>query len=517
MRNNEHSLILIVIIFMLLCFESITASSVLAPSLQEKIKTASKGQMLPVIVTFSPQTDIKKNNNHSIKAFREIAVTSLKQNARLSQKAVKDFLRSKNMKEPVSLWSINSLSLKAPVSVISELELLDGVVDIRYDDIVELSVFNQNVSTLSVAQSNIQLINVSPLWDMGFTGSGVVVAVLDSGVDFLHPDLSAKWRGGNNSWYDPYNFTLEPYDVDGHGTNVTGVIVGGDNSGITIGAAFDAQWIAAKIFDDSNEASYSKIHQCLQWLLDPDGDPSTDDCPDIVNNSWGITDAVGQCETEFLPDIQLLQQLGIIVVCSAGNSGPGESTSLSPANYPELLSVGSVNSSKIVSTFSSRGPTPCGSEIFPSLSAPGVSVNTTDLTFGGVIPLSYTYTSGTSIAAPHIAGAAALLKQAFGRASALEIIEALKYTAEDLGESGPDYDYGYGFVDVAAAYEYLRDEVCVADINDSGSVDLVDLNLLTQKWLVPCILCPEDIVIDGIVDVFDLGELAAEYSMGGCR
>jgi bacillopeptidase F len=333
----------------------------------------------------------------------------------------------------------------------------------------------------------------------------------------MHRDLAPKWRGGYNSWYDPYNFTLEPYDVNGHGTNVAGVIVGGDSGGDIIGTAYGAQWIAAKIFSDTNAAQYSRIHQSLQWLLDPDGDPSTDDAPDIVNNSWGIVDGVGQCETEFLPDIQLLQQLGIIVVCSAGNAGPGSSTSLSPANYPDLLSVGSVSGSKVVSLFSSRGPSPCGSEIFPSLCAPGSSIRTSDLTGGGVLPLSYTYASGTSIAAPHIAGAAALLLEAFPKAESSEIIGALKYSCEDLGQSGPDYDYGYGLANVSASYDYLKAEICYADVDNSGYVGISDLKLIAEVWLTSCGLCPEDIVKDGFVNDLDIAELAREYSMPGCR
>jgi len=238
-----------------------------------------------------------------------------------------------------------------------------------------------------------------------------------------------------------------------------GLMVGGDAGGTAIGVAPGAQWIAVKIFNDAGTASYSAIHDGFQWLLDPDGQPGTDDAPDVVNNSWGFADAVNSCITEFQPDIQALRAADIAVVVSAGNTGPNSSTSVSPANYQESLSVGAVYSDLSVALFSGRGPSACGGGIYPVLVAPGVNVRTADLTYGGIFPDSYATVSGTSFAAPHIAGALALLRSAFLDLTSSSLGQALRDSAEDLGTVGADNDYGYGLINVAAAYESLGDPV----------------------------------------------------------
>ena len=167
----------------------------------------------------------------------------------------------------------------------------------------------------------------------------MVVANLDSGVDATHPDLAGRWRGGTDSWFDPYGeHPATPTDLTGHGTATMGIMVGGDAGGTSVGMAPGATWIAARIFNDSGMATATAIHAALQWVLDPDGNPATADAPQVVNNSW----AYGSpgCNLEFQPDLQALRAAGIVPVFAAGNYGPGASTSVSPANYPEALAVG---------------------------------------------------------------------------------------------------------------------------------------------------------------------------------
>jgi len=204
--------------------------------------------------------------------------------------------------------------------VIKELVNHPLVQSIRLDKIISLSEFLPAVRSEPVERDfdDIGVSGPNGLWDMGFRGQGVVVASMDSGVDVNHPDLINRWRGGNNSWFDP-------------------------NGDTPIGAAPEAKWIAVKIFNDAGDAPLSGIHQGFQWLLDPDGNSLTDDAPDVVNNSWGLLDQVNECVEEFSPDLQALKAAGIAVVFAAGNMGPDPSTSLSPANNPEGFAVGAVD------------------------------------------------------------------------------------------------------------------------------------------------------------------------------
>ena len=219
----------------------------------------------------------------------------------------------------------------------------------------------------------------------------------------------------------------------------------------------DAQWIAVKMYDDAGEAAYSDIHLGFQWLLDPDGNSNSNDAPDVVNNSWGFRQYVDQCFLEFQPDIETLKTAEIAVVFSGGNEGPYSSTSISPANYPESFAVGAIDQSLTIANSSSRGPGACDSDYYPELAAPGINIRTSDLTFGGVFPDSYATVSGTSFAAPHLAGAMALLLSAAPDAAVAELESALKNSAVDLGAGGPDDDYGYGLVDVMEAYLTIGD------------------------------------------------------------
>jgi len=283
-------------------------------------------------------------------------------------------------------------------------------------------------STPAAAPSNLNLIGAPTVWARGFTGQGIVVALLDSGVDLTHPELAARWRGGTNSWFDPYQEHSQPVDVTGHGTQMLGVILGGAASGMPIGVAPDAQWIAARIFDDRGQATTAAIHAALQWVLDPDA-------------SWSGEDL--RCNSEFAADLQALRQAGILPVFAAGTQP------LSPATLPAAFPVGAIEDAQTLYFDSARGPSPCATaeDFFPRLVAPGVNIRTTDK-FG-----LYTEVEGTSVAAAHVAGALALLLSARPGLSAVEQAEILQASAVDLGELGPDQTFGYGRLNVARAVD----------------------------------------------------------------
>ena len=355
---------------------------------------------------------------------------------------------------PKSLWLINGVAVAASKSSILSLARDPDVSEIVLDEMIVLA--ETTHTTGAVLEWNLSAVGAETAWDLGHRGAGIVIATMDTGADIQHPDLASSWRGGANSWIDfsdPLQTT--PRDPSGHGTQVMGLLVGGQLFGSAIGMAPEATWIAAKIFDDMNQASISDIHLAFQWLLDPDGDASTDDAPHVVNASWGLVGSRGICNPEFAQDIEALRSADIAVVFAAGNEGPGLGTDVSPANNGSGLSVGSVNMNLDVSLGSSRGPSACTGGIFPTLSAPGIAVWTTDLSFGGW-PF-FAQVSGTSFAAPHVSGALALLRGAFPAAPVAELEAALVETAADLGTPGPDNEHGQGFVDVAAAMQWMAD------------------------------------------------------------
>lgn len=306
---------------------------------------------------------------------------------------------------------------------------------------------------------NIAAAGAPDLWAMGYLGQGIVVGNMDSGVDVNHPDLAPRWRGGSNSWFDANGqHPSTPFDAGGHGTRTMSVMVGGDANleGKAIGMAPGAKWIAAKVWDDAGNADNSDFTLAFQWFLDPDGDPSTDDAPDVLNNSWGFELESGLCNSLFQTEIQVLRAAGIAVVFSAGNRGAlGPASSVSPANGPESFAVGAVDETLSIAAFSSRGPSACDGSIFPELVAPGDGILTADLSNGGNPTVSFPPVSGTSYAAPHVSGAMALLLSAFPEAGVPHLEAALIKTARSLGPGGADNDTGNGLIDVVAAYDYL--------------------------------------------------------------
>jgi subtilisin family serine protease len=349
------------------------------------------------------------------------------------------------------LWAINGIAASMPAARVARLANLPSIASIRYD--APMQAPDAGTGTPAPAEWNLTAVEAPALWALGYSGSGVVVASMDTGVDGMHPDLAAKFRGGSNSWFDPHGEHATPYDAHGHGTQTMGIMAGGAVGGTAIGMAPDAQWIAFKQYDDAGLSSFSRIHEGFQWLLDPDGNPDTDDVPHVVNASWGFAGLANQCISEFNNDIALLKDAGIAVVFSAGNDGPGTATSVSPANNVQAYSVGATDSSNTIAYFSSRGPSACDGSVFPTLTAPGVNIYTSDLSFGG-LPL-YAYVDGTSYAAPHAAGAMALLAGAFPNATVAEIEAAARASAQDLGVPGADNAYGAGSLRVRAAYDLL--------------------------------------------------------------
>ncbi len=430
-------------------------ASILTPAARRALAATSNDSTLSVVVRLDDQVDLAAVLATASDDEPQEIVESLREQAERDQFLIRLLApiweNGPEVRNFTPFWIINGFSIEATPNVIASIARFPNVAEID----VEQKYVVAGTPPAGPAVANVQQIGAPTAWSAGATGEGVVVAVLDTGVDMLgipgvfESEVADSWRGGTNSWFDPYGVSDSPYDLNGHGTAAASIITGGDLSGSTVGVAPGASWIAAKIFDDSGTATTSAIHAALQWVLDPDGDPSTDDAADIVNASW--TAAAPGCDTEFAADLAALRAADILPVFAAGNFGPTPGSSPSPSNLPGALAVGAVKADLTVVAESSRGPTECGgaTRTYPHLVAPGDSI-----TAQGVMG-QYVPHTGTSFAAPHVAGAAALLLEAVPGSETNAIEAALVGSATDLGPTGDDDTFGAGMVDVSRAIEIL--------------------------------------------------------------
>ncbi len=341
----------------------------------------------------------------------------------------------------------------------------------------------QNSTALTYGLS---AIGADKVWALGIRGQGVVVASQDTGVEWTHPAIQARYRGWDAgtstashayNWYDAFPNDPNrptwcdpnpqiPCDDHGHGTHTVGTLTGTAADGAAfanIGVAPDAEWIGCRNMDNGigTPASYTA---CFEFFLAPypqGGDPATQGRPDlaphIINNSWSCPSYEG-CDVDSLRQIvETLRAAGQLVVSSAGNEGASCGSVQNPiAIYDAAFTVGAVGQSGTIAGFSSRGPVDRdgSGRAKPDLSAPGVAV------YSSYVGDSYGYLSGTSMASPHVAGAAALLWSAvpdlLGKIDLTEQI-LLKSAEPVLNDQcdpvavSPNNVYGYGRLDIYAA------------------------------------------------------------------
>ena len=425
-------------------------------ALEAALQAAGPSGEVPILVHLPAQSDAAslprgdRLSHTQLLEQRSLVVRTLKESF-AAHGPLAQLLQDRGATGVEPLWIAGAVAARATPTLVRELQRTLGRGRIELDRAVQFAP-PRAARGAPVPRWNLAAIHAPELWGRGLRGQGVVVANMDTGVDLLHPALRARWRGGAKSWFDPFGNTRKPYDVIGHGTQAMGILAGGGPAGIAIGVAPHARWIAAKIFDDTGASTVSVIHRAFQWLLDPGGKGHAQDAPDVISVSWDLG-AVNGCDLTFAPDLRALRAAGIVVVFAAGNSGPQALSSESPANEGGLLSVGAIDARLAIAPFSSRGPSACTGAIYPDLVAPGVDVQTADVSLRGAP--SYAVVSGTSFAAPHVAGVAALLLGAFPHAAPAEVEAALRSSATRLGPGDADNVFGNGLVDAQAAWTAL--------------------------------------------------------------
>lgn len=290
---------------------------------------------------------------------------------------------------------------------------------------------------ISLDQS-VPQIGAPAAWEAGYTGKGISVAVLDTGIDTSHPDLAGQVAGAKN-------FTEEPdEDLVGHGTHVASTIAGtaAASSGKYRGVAPDAKLYDGKICEQGG-CPESAILAGMDWA-------ANEVTAKVVNLSLGGTDTP---EVDPLEEAvnRLTAQSGTLFVIAAGNDGPGESTVGSPGSADAALTVGAVDKQDKLADFSSRGPRVGDGAVKPDVTAPGVDIvaaKATKSVIGDPVGDQYLMLSGTSMATPHTAGAAALLAQEHPDWKAGDLKAALMASAKPAADQTA-FEQGAGRIDVA--------------------------------------------------------------------
>ncbi len=502
-RNKLFGLLLLLLLFVLFA----AAARIRArPQWQQKVDAwvvehSSAGETTEFLVVLTEQADLNAVGGRASKDEKGTAVYELLSEVALQTQPpiIAELQEAGVAYRPY--WINNMIWVRGNGELVTLLARRQDVARLyanpwtKLDTITSPQVAHQAPSEASL-DWNIELVNAPDVWAQGVTGQGVVVGGQDTGYEWQHPALKNQYRGWDGqaashtyNWHDaihednpqtapgnPCGFDVpEPCDDRGHGTHTMGTMVGQDAPDNQIGMAPDAQWIACRNMEQGwgTPATYA---ECYQWFVAPypqGSDPFTagdpQQAPHVINNSWSCPVVEGCTEPDVLLDVvNNVRAAGIVTVHSAGNNGSFCGSVNEPAAiYDASFSVGATNSSDLIAGFSSRGPSSHGSAplLKPDISAPGVSIRSS-------LPGdNYGYLSGTSMAAPHVAGLVALLIDAApelsGDVDRLEQIiqdtALIRTSNEGCGGDGPqsvpNNTYGWGRIDAYAAYEAALDDV----------------------------------------------------------
>ncbi|MGQ4489202.1 S8 family serine peptidase [Streptomyces sp. SAS_281] len=401
---------------------------------------------------------------------REVS-SRLRETARTSQDALIDVLRDAGATYK-PFWIADTVEVKGDAKLLKRITALPEVARVTGDRTYALPEIKaaQDEPAVDDVEWGVDRIGAPRVWkDYQATGEGIVVGSIDSGVQYDHPALVKQYRGNNGdgtfthdyNWYDPTVscgiVVSTPCDNVGHGTHTVGTMVGDGGTGNHVGVAPGAKWIAAKGCSSST-CTQSALLAAGQFMLAPtdsrNRNPRPELRPHIVNNSWGNAN-VG-ADPWFQQTVQAWVAAGIFPVFSNGNEGPDCGTDANPANVKESYGVGAFDADGVVASFSSRGPSEFDDDLIkPNVSAPGVAIRSTYP--GG----KYAVGSGTSMAAPHVAGAIALLWSA--APAVARNIDATRRLLDETAVDVPDVScggtaennnvYGQGRLDIHAAVE----------------------------------------------------------------
>lgn len=393
-------------------------NSKLLTNLQERLKSAKPDQKMPVIITFADKDQVK--------------------NRQVLQSNIASF------SPDIVYKNIPAIATKLTKKQIETVSSLPEVKQIEYDEPVHATMQTANRwSGTEKARTDFGVTGDRDGNPNSYSKNDVVIAVIDTGIDAGHVDLSG---GKVIGWKDYVNNRTSPYDDQGHGTHVAGIAAGsGAGNAAYKGVAPGAALVGIKVLDRNGSGSMSNVTAGIDWAISNKDTYGID----IINMSLGTSgssdgrDATSQATNR-------AADAGIVVAVAAGNSGPAKQTIGAPGAAEKALTVGAMadpgKGGFNLADFSSRGPTADG-RMKPDIAAPGYQINAARANSGN----GYVAYSGTSMATPFTAGTVALMLAANPSLSPDQVKSMLGSTSQDWGPAGKDVDYGAGRLDGYAA------------------------------------------------------------------
>jgi subtilisin family serine protease len=491
-----------IIVLASLCWGQVMAEAAPAKVHPRVWADTEAGRAAPVLVLLAEQVDTAAiARQHPDRQARGWALmAALQERAGKTQAPLRALLRAHEATIPTPFWIVNAVAVQARRGLVEALAQRADVRAVESDAAVRVPLERPVAAPLAASgqtalaptapggvEWGVDRIGAPALWSLGHTGQGIVYANADTGVQWDHPALQPQYRGWdgaradhNYHWWDAIHADISgngtneagfssrvPVDDYGHGTHVMGTGVGGDAAN-AVGVAPGARWIACRNMDEGVGRPSTYI-ECLQFFLAPtdlDGNnPRPDLRPDVVGNSYVCPPEELCSSTSLHLALATLRAGGVFMSAAAGNEGPGCGTvGDPPALDAAAFSVGATDINDDLAGFSSRGPvTVDGSQRpKPEVVAPGVSVRSS------LPPGTWGWSSGTSMASPHVAGAVALLWSAFPHvrrnveytAALLEQTAARLTTSQTCGDDlpgqVPNNVFGWGRIDVLAAFHAVN-------------------------------------------------------------
>jgi len=417
--------------------------------------------------------------------------------------------------------AVDAVSIKLPIAKLFLLERLDFVqriysnVRIRIADGATYDSSGSISATGITFTANLDRIKVEYAWARGYMGNGTTICIIDTGIDASHVSLDDLDDNPNTDdpkvigWLDLVNNKTSPYDDEGHGSHVAGIAAGTPSpSGLAIGVAPGAWLVGIKVLNENGTGTEEALLAAFQWILDHKDDYHG---IDVVSMSLSADIPANMTTGVLLIDqmTDMLVMNGMVVTVAAGNAGPDSMSLGTPSSSRMAITVGNVEikgASSPVADSSSRGPTWDG-RVKPEVTAPGtqitsVAANTHD---------KYVQHTGTSMATPHVAGLAAILRQVNPDLSPLAIKYVITNTSISTDRTvttRPDNIEGYGLIQVdrairgAQAIDGIPEITMTIDVPNQVSIgNNVTVTVTTDQPNVSIymsLIAPNGTIIDAV-------------------